>query len=133
MVKRNIYLLWWLALPLAAYVFYLNYFARHHIKTQELPAGTITIPLQPDSSDLVPYIYKPLPYTIQVNDSIKDVIEKSETFVYVLKDSCWLEHVLTGHVYVHGKDSLRTGTVEIRDRQPLKMQEISHSASLRSK
>ncbi|HJU45194.1 MAG TPA: hypothetical protein VJ647_00340 [Chitinophagaceae bacterium] len=37
----------------------------------------------------------------------KYVIEKVESFVYSCKDSCWLEHVLTGQVYIQGKDSLK--------------------------
>lgn len=113
-------LFWWLLLPLVAYIFYLNRIAHYSIKDAPLPEGTITIPLQPDSSDLVGYIYKPCPFTIEANDSIKYVIDKVESFVYAGKDSCWLEHVLTGQVYIQGKDSLRQGTAEIRDRVRLR-------------
>ena len=114
-------LLWWVLLLFFVYVILDSYFhfRRHHIAPVRPPSGTLTIPLQPDSSDLVPYIYNKCPFTIKVNDSIEAVIDSSETFVYVLNDSCWLEHRLVGHRYVHGKDSTRKEPLEVRDRQAL--------------
>lgn len=117
--QRYGHLLWWLLLPVAGWVFYRSNIAHHSMAKPTLPPGTITIPLQPDSSDMVSYIYKPLPFTIQVNDTMKEVLEERESFVYIAGDSCWLEHVLKGHVYVQHKDSIEKGTIEIQDKRPL--------------